>query len=374
MSAPQSWRRFSLLVPPSDVEPASALLATATGASVAVEEPGEDDAGRTTHIRVSAFVHSSQSKSAARNVRALFAHARREGVLRDARPQRAVTVRDEDWGESWKRFYKSFPIAPRLWIAPSWESEFRAPRGARTLWMDPGMAFGTGQHPTTVLALRMMLPLVIRGRKLIDAGCGSGILGLAAGLAGARVYACDVDPVATAAARANFRANDVRPVSLRQRRRSSGLRARTSAARRREHHGGRACADRAFIDSVRREERHAHHERRDAARANSSARGVQGRGNAPAGPTARGRMVRLRAPETVSHGFSAIFHIRIRDRRRRLATRRGRRASRVERPALQDRRSADAGRSGCRLGCGNRVDRQRRRQRARDSGLGRTDR
>lgn len=216
MTAPQSWRRFSFLVPPSDVEPASALLATATGASVAVEEPGEDDAGRTMHIRVSAFVHSSRSKSAARNVRALFARARREGVLRDARPQRAATVRDEDWGESWKRFYKPFPIAPRLWIAPSWESEFRAPRGARTLWMDPGMAFGTGQHPTTVLALRMMLPLVIRGRKLIDAGCGSGILGLAAGLAGARVYACDVDPVATAAARANFRGNDVRPVSLRR--------------------------------------------------------------------------------------------------------------------------------------------------------------
>ena len=216
MSAPQSWRRFSLLVLPADVEPATALLATATGASVAVEEPGEDDARDMSHVRVSAFVHSSEAKSAARNVNALFARARRDGFLRGARPQIAVTVRDEDWAESWKRFYKPFAIAPRLWIAPSWEPDFRAPRGARILWMDPGMAFGTGQHPTTVLALRMLLPLVRRGQKLIDAGCGSGILGIAAGLAGARVSACDVDPVAIAAARANFRANGVKPVSLRR--------------------------------------------------------------------------------------------------------------------------------------------------------------
>jgi ribosomal protein L11 methyltransferase len=215
VSAPQSWRRFSLLVVPSDVEPASALLATATGAAVAVEEPGEDVAAETSRVRVSAFVHSSKSKSAARSVSALFTQARRDGFLRDARLQHAVTVRDEDWAESWKRFYKPFSIAPRLWIAPSWESEFRAPRGARTLWMDPGMAFGTGQHPTTIMAMRMMLPLVVPGRTMIDIGCGSGILGIAAGLAGARVSACDVDPVAIAAARANYRANGMKPVSLR---------------------------------------------------------------------------------------------------------------------------------------------------------------
>jgi ribosomal protein L11 methyltransferase len=215
VSAPQSWRRFSLLVSSADVETASALLATATGASVAVEEPGEDARSDISRVRVSAFVHSSKSASAARSVSAIFARARRAGFLRDARPQHAVTVRDEDWAESWKRFYKPFPIAPRLWIAPSWESAFRAPHGARTLWMDPGMAFGTGQHPTTVLALRLLLPLVVPGRTLIDAGCGSGILGIAAGLAGARIKACDVDPVAIAAARANFRANGLRPVSLR---------------------------------------------------------------------------------------------------------------------------------------------------------------
>ena len=216
MSAPQTWRRFSILVRPSDVEPASALLTTATGSSVVVEEPGEDAARDGALLRVSAFVHSSGPKSAARSVTALFERSRREGVLRGARLCAAATVRDEDWAESWKRFYRPFAIVPRLWVVPSWESGFRPRRGSRTLWMDPGMAFGTGQHPTTVLALRLMLPLVRRALKVIDVGCGSGILGIAAGLAGARVCACDVDPIAIAAARANFRTNGLKPVSLRR--------------------------------------------------------------------------------------------------------------------------------------------------------------
>jgi len=216
VSAPQRWRRHSILVRPSDVEPASALLATATGSSVVVEEPGGDAADDDVLVRVSAFVHSSGPASAARLVAARFARSKRDGLLPGARLCAAATVRDEDWAESWKRFYRPFAIAPRLWVAPSWESDFRAPRGSRTLWMDPGMAFGTGQHPTTALALRLSLPLIRPGRKMIDVGCGSGILGIAAGLSGAGVCACDVDPIAVAAARANFRANGVRPISLRR--------------------------------------------------------------------------------------------------------------------------------------------------------------
>jgi len=205
-----------MLVRQSDVEPASALLNEATGSAVVVEEPGEDAFHDGVLLRVSAFVHSTGPKSVAQSLKARFARSRRAGLLPGARLCAAVTVRDEDWAESWKRFYRPFAIAPRLWIAPSWEKDFRAPRGSRTLWMDPGMAFGTGQHPTTALALRMMLPLVKTRRKAIDIGCGSGILGIAAGLAGAQVYACDVDPVAVAAARDNFRANGLRPASLRR--------------------------------------------------------------------------------------------------------------------------------------------------------------
>jgi len=210
------WRRYSILVRPSDVEPASALLSRATDSAVVVEEPGEDAFNDEALLRVSAFVHSANRKPVARTVKAAFARSRRDGLLPGARLCAPATVKDEDWAESWKRFYRPFAIAPRLWVAPSWETDFRAPRGSRTLWMDPGMAFGTGQHPTTVLALRLMLPLAKPGSKVIDVGCGSGILGIAAGLNGAKVYACDIDPVALSAARDNFRANGLRPVSLRR--------------------------------------------------------------------------------------------------------------------------------------------------------------
>jgi ribosomal protein L11 methyltransferase len=216
VSAPQTWRRHSILVRPSDVEPASALLSRATDSAVVVEEPGEDAIDDDVLLRVSAFVHSANRKPVAQNVKAAFARSLRAGLLPGARLCSAATVRDEDWAESWKRFYRPFAIVPRLWVAPSWETDFRAPRGSRTLWMDPGMAFGTGQHLTTVLALRMMLPLAKPGCKVIDIGCGSGILGIAAGLNGAKVYACDIDPVAVSAARDNFRANGLRPVSVRR--------------------------------------------------------------------------------------------------------------------------------------------------------------
>lgn len=216
MSAPQSWRRYSLLVRPSDVEPASALLAAATGSFAVVEEPGEDGSRAVASVRVSAYVHSPLAAAAAVAVRERFARSQRDGLLSGARLCATVTVRDEDWAESWKRFYRPFAIVPGLWVAPSWEPAFRAPRGGRTMWMDPGMAFGTGLHPTTVLALRFLLPLAAPRRPVIDVGCGSGILGIAAALAGARVFACDVDPIAVEAARENFRANGLKPASVRR--------------------------------------------------------------------------------------------------------------------------------------------------------------
>jgi ribosomal protein L11 methyltransferase len=214
VSAPQTWRRFTLSVTPRDIEAASTLMREATGADVVVEEPGED-APRHARVKVSAYLPEPVSAVVAGLYERSVCRALRMGIVRETIVEPPAIVHDEEWAESWKRFYRPFRIAPNLHIVPPWEAGYRASRGARILWMDPGMAFGTGQHPTTASALRLFLPFVRKGKAMIDIGCGSGILGIAAAQLGARVFASDRDRVAVAAARANFRANGVKPAALR---------------------------------------------------------------------------------------------------------------------------------------------------------------
>jgi ribosomal protein L11 methyltransferase len=132
-------------------------------------------------------------------------------------------IRDADWETSWKQHYTPTHIAPGLYIAPSWERAFAPPRGGNVIWLDPGMAFGTGKHATTQLALNLMLDYVRPRSIVLDIGCGSGILALAAAQRGARVYANDMDALAIAASRANFRANKLTPARIQ---RTSGVPAR----------------------------------------------------------------------------------------------------------------------------------------------------
>jgi ribosomal protein L11 methyltransferase len=139
--------------------------------------------------------------------------------LRSAR-RSSAKVCDEDWATGWKRYYKPSKLADGLYVVPSWRKDFLAPRGARTIQLDPGMAFGTGQHATTRTALRLLLSHVRTGKPMLDIGCGSGLLGLAAAQLGAKVYASDIDPIATAATRENFRANGLRSAAVK---RASGV-------------------------------------------------------------------------------------------------------------------------------------------------------
>ena len=118
-------------------------------------------------------------------------------------------VEDKDWSQEWKKHFK--PIAcsnGKLWICPSW---IEAPLpDAVNLRLDPGLAFGTGSHPTTMLCLNWLEKQTLKGKTLIDFGCGSGILGIAALLLGAeKVWAIDNDPQALLASRDNAQRNDI---------------------------------------------------------------------------------------------------------------------------------------------------------------------
>jgi ribosomal protein L11 methyltransferase len=117
-------------------------------------------------------------------------------------------VEDRDWVRATQAQFAPTQIAPGYWVVPSWHAP--PAQAARVIRLDPGMAFGTGTHPTTRLCLRWLARHAMRGARVLDYGCGSGILAIAAAQAGARaVDAVDLDPLALEATRANAQANRV---------------------------------------------------------------------------------------------------------------------------------------------------------------------
>jgi ribosomal protein L11 methyltransferase len=125
---------------------------------------------------------------------------------------RAISTRwleEEDWAHAWKEFFPVLRVSERLVVCPTWRAH-EAREGEAVIRLDPGMAFGTGQHPTTLMCLRALEELVQPGVAVLDLGCGSGILALAAARLGATsVLALDTDPQAVAVARENVQLNDV---------------------------------------------------------------------------------------------------------------------------------------------------------------------
>lgn len=116
--------------------------------------------------------------------------------------------RELEWADNWKKYFKTNKIG-RIVIRPSWE-DYCAEPGEAVLDLDPGMAFGTGAHPTTVMCLQMIDHYLKAGWTVLDIGTGSAILSiLSARLGASSVFACDIDPVAVEAACQNVCANSV---------------------------------------------------------------------------------------------------------------------------------------------------------------------
>ncbi|MBL8397104.1 MAG: 50S ribosomal protein L11 methyltransferase [Candidatus Accumulibacter sp.] len=117
-------------------------------------------------------------------------------------------VAEQDWVQLTQSQFEPIRVSDRLWIVPSWH---QAPDpSALALVLDPGMAFGTGSHPTTRLCLEWLERTPLTGKSLLDYGCGSGILAIAAAKLGARqVLGVDIDPQAVTASRCNAERNAV---------------------------------------------------------------------------------------------------------------------------------------------------------------------
>ncbi len=119
----------------------------------------------------------------------------------------AETVREEDWANNWKKYFKPLPVGKKLLICPSWETTDN-PEGREILSIDPGMAFGTGGHDTTRLVLETLEEHITPGCDFLDVGCGSGILSIAACLLGAgTATGVDIDKLAVRTAVENGELN-----------------------------------------------------------------------------------------------------------------------------------------------------------------------
>ncbi|CEG23007.1 Ribosomal protein L11 methyltransferase [Planococcus massiliensis] len=119
-------------------------------------------------------------------------------------------VNEEEWATAWKKYYHPVKISKRFTIVPTWETYEPVSSDELIIELDPGMAFGTGTHPTTVMSLQALEKTVKPGNRVIDVGTGSGVLAIGAALLDAKeVHALDLDDVAVTAARINVKLNKV---------------------------------------------------------------------------------------------------------------------------------------------------------------------
>lgn len=134
--------------------------------------------------------------------------------LEEYEPQ-TVSLREEDWATSWQKYYQPIPVGRRVYIVPDWMRGQVVPEGRTPLYLNPGLTFGTGAHPTTQLCLELLEEVLQSGDKVLDLGCGSGILAIAALAMGASwAIGIDIDPKAADVAFENAALNGVGPDRL----------------------------------------------------------------------------------------------------------------------------------------------------------------
>lgn len=212
--AQTGWLEIAVEVAGIDAEIAADILRQACPGGAAIQSATRFDAASDAYVvdgDASAVVRGYlPDNSEAARIRESLRLALRMAPLQSApRWRRVRHLKESDWRESWKKHFGVQRIGRTLVVKPSWTQD-RLKGDEIVIEIDPGMAFGTGQHPTTALCLRALEDLIRPEMRVLDLGCGSGILAIAATKLGASsVVAVDIDPNAVRAARENAVANGV---------------------------------------------------------------------------------------------------------------------------------------------------------------------
>ncbi len=214
MAQADTWYEVAVEVAGLDAELAADILRQACPGGISIEIPHRYDPESDSYVPDSggpALVRGylPPNTDVARVARSLRTALAAAPLCQAPRWRRTRRLREPDWRDAWKRHFGLQRIGRRLVVKPSWV-RYAARGGEMVVEIDPGVAFGTGQHPTTAMCLRELEALVRPGARVMDLGCGSGILAIAAAKLGAAyVLALDIDPQAVEAARRNAAANSV---------------------------------------------------------------------------------------------------------------------------------------------------------------------
>lgn len=201
-----TWVEVRVVVPPDAVDPVSSFFFDK--GSLGITESEGKDAAHGDHVQLQAYFDSEPFAGFAASFEQ---ELRRALEMADAGTPRiwVDSLPFGDWAESWKKYFKPRKIGKRLVVAPTWE-EYTPTGDELVVRVDPGMAFGTGQHETTSLCMEALEELVPprAGGRVLDVGTGTGILAIAAVLLGASSgHGTDIDPEAITAALENVAAN-----------------------------------------------------------------------------------------------------------------------------------------------------------------------
>ncbi|MDO5123182.1 MAG: 50S ribosomal protein L11 methyltransferase [Eubacteriales bacterium] len=215
------WTEIIISVDGKDSETAEAIAHMVVPYGIYIEDYSmlEDEVMEIAHIdlideellkkdksKVLIHVYISPEENPAENIAFLRERLSAEGVDSEIN---TLCCNEEDWRNNWRQYFYPIPVGEKLLIRPTWRDKYDA-GDRKVIDIDPGLAFGTGNHETTRLCLTELEKHVTEGVKVLDVGCGSGILSIASVLLGAEsAFGVDIDPTAVRTAKENAQLNGV---------------------------------------------------------------------------------------------------------------------------------------------------------------------